>query len=66
MKKWLDPLTTALVGVAIHKLRSFLTILGIVIGVAAVIILMSIGRGATAEILSRMVGDSVHLWHLSR
>jgi putative ABC transport system permease protein len=39
--------------VVTHKLRSFLTILGIVIGVAAVITLMSIGRGAEAEIISR-------------
>ena len=54
MKKWLDPLITALVGVATHKLRSFLTILGIVIGVAAVISLMSIGRGAQASILARI------------
>ncbi|MFC2069176.1 ABC transporter permease [Chloroflexota bacterium] len=54
MKKWLDPLITALVGVATHKLRSFLTILGIVIGVAAVISLMSIGRGAQADILARI------------
>jgi len=56
MKKWLEPLMTALVGVATHKLRSFLTILGIVIGVAAVIILMSIGKGATADILSHIEG----------
>ena len=34
-----------------HKLRSFLTILGVVIGVAAVIILMSVGRGTEAMIL---------------
>jgi len=54
MKRWLEPLSTAWVGVATHKLRSFLTILGIVIGVAAVISLMSIGKGATAEILSRI------------
>ncbi len=54
MKKWLEPLSTAWVGVASHKLRSFLTILGIVIGVAAVITLMSIGRGAEKEILSRI------------
>ena len=53
MKKWLDPIATAWVGVITHKLRSFLTILGIVIGVAAVIILMSVGRGAEAEILSQ-------------
>ena len=32
MKKWLEPFVTAWVGVMAHKLRSFLTILGIVIG----------------------------------
>ncbi len=56
MKKWFEPLSTAWVGVATHKLRSLLTILGIVIGVAAVIALMSIGRGAEADILSRIEG----------
>lgn len=56
MKKWFEPFSTAWVGVATHKLRSFLTILGIVIGVAAVIALMSIGRGASADILSRIEG----------
>ncbi len=54
MKKWLEPLSTAWVGVVTHKLRSFLTILGIVIGVGAVIALMSIGRGVEAEIISRI------------
>jgi putative ABC transport system permease protein len=54
MKKWLEPLATAWVGVVSHKLRSFLTILGIVIGVAAVIALMAIGKGATEDILSRI------------
>ena len=54
MKKWFEPFATAWVGVVTHKLRSFLTILGIVIGVAAVIALMSIGRGAQTEILSRI------------
>jgi putative ABC transport system permease protein len=38
-------------GISTHKLRSFLTMLGIVIGVASVITLMSIGKGATATIL---------------
>jgi len=52
MKKWLEPLASAWVGVVTHKLRSSLTILGIVIGVAAVIALMSIGRGAEASIIS--------------
>jgi putative ABC transport system permease protein len=53
-KKWLEPFFSAWVGVISHRLRSFLTILGIVIGVAAVIALMSIGKGAQAEILSRI------------
>ncbi len=54
MKKWLEPLSSSWVGVATHKLRSFLTILGIVIGVAAVIALMSIGKGTAASILSNI------------
>ncbi|MDD4858596.1 MAG: ABC transporter permease [Dehalococcoidales bacterium] len=54
MKKWFEPIASAWVGVITHKLRSFLTILGIVIGVGAVIALMSIGRGAQADILSRI------------
>jgi putative ABC transport system permease protein len=54
MKRWLEPLFNAWEGARAHKLRSSLTILGIVIGVAAVISLMSIGRGTQAEILSRI------------
>lgn len=54
MKRFFEPLTTAWTGVVTHKLRSFLTILGIVIGVAAVITLMSIGRGAEKQILSNI------------
>jgi putative ABC transport system permease protein len=54
LKKWLEPLETAWVGVITHKLRSSLTILGIVIGVAAVISLMSIGRGAESQIISNI------------
>ncbi|MBI2859454.1 MAG: ABC transporter permease [Chloroflexi bacterium] len=54
LKKWLDPLATAWDGVVTHKLRSFLTMLGIVIGVGAVITLMSVGKGSTANILSNI------------
>jgi len=54
MKRWLEPLSTAWGGVVTHKLRSFLTILGIVIGVGAVITLMSVGRGAEASIVSNI------------
>jgi putative ABC transport system permease protein len=54
MKVIFDPLTTAWTAVITHKLRSFLTILGVVIGVAAVIILMSVGQGTEATILSNL------------
>ncbi len=54
MKKWFDVLATVWLGITTHKLRSFLTMLGIVIGVAAVITLMSIGKGTTASILANI------------
>ncbi len=54
MKGMFDPFSSALASVASHKLRSFLTVLGIVIGVAAVIALLSIGRGAQSEIVANI------------
>ena len=54
MKKWLNFLTTVWLGLSTHKLRSFLTILGVVIGVASVITLMSLGEGSQQEILSNI------------
>jgi putative ABC transport system permease protein len=51
MKKWISILQSVWMGLTTHKLRSILTMLGIVIGVASVITLMSIGKGATASIL---------------
>ncbi len=56
MKKWFEPLTTAWVGIVTHKLRSSLTILGVVIGVAAVIALMSLGRGTETYIRPSIEG----------
>ena len=35
-----------------NKMRSFLTVLGIIIGVAAVITMVAIGEGAKAEVQS--------------
>jgi putative ABC transport system permease protein len=54
MKKWLEPVKSAWLGVITHKLRSFLTMLGIIIGVGAVIALMSIGKGTEAQILNQI------------
>ena len=53
MKKLFGLLGSVWGGVITHKLRSFLTMLGIVVGVAAVIILMAVGKGSTQSIVSR-------------
>ena len=55
---------TILVGLralAANKLRSALTILGIVIGVAAVVALVAIGNGATSDITTRIEGIGTNL-----
>jgi putative ABC transport system permease protein len=54
MKGLLNFLATVWIGLSTHKLRSFLTILGVVIGVASVITLMAVGRGTQAEILTNI------------
>ncbi|HDK35408.1 MAG TPA: FtsX-like permease family protein [Bacteroidetes bacterium] len=41
-------------GLLAHKLRSFLTVLGIIFGVAAVIAMLSIGEGAKQEALQQI------------
>jgi putative ABC transport system permease protein len=50
LKRLLSPLLTAWTTMVSHKLRSILTILGVVIGVSCVIILMSIGQGTQITI----------------
>ncbi|GAA2872537.1 ABC transporter permease [Streptosporangium fragile] len=47
---WFEVLRFALRGLAANKLRSFLTTLGILIGVAAVILLVAFGEGASQSI----------------
>ena len=46
----------AMRALAVNKLRSVLTMLGIIIGVAAVVALMAIGNGATASITEQIEG----------
>lgn len=48
-----------------NKLRSVLTILGIVIGVATVVALLSIGKGATASITSQIQSGGSNLLTVS-
>jgi putative ABC transport system permease protein len=61
MKGWLNFLSTVWLGLITHKLRSFLTILGVVIGVASVIVLMSIGQGSTQQILTNIQNMGANL-----
>jgi putative ABC transport system permease protein len=65
MKKWGTFLSTVWLGLNTHKLRSFLTMLGIIIGVASVITLMSIGKGSTAQILSNIESMGANLITIS-
>ncbi len=53
--------TEALRSLVANKMRSFLTVLGIVIGVAAVIALLAIGRGAQTAITGSIEGLGTNL-----
>jgi putative ABC transport system permease protein len=48
--KWKNLIKVAFMSILKNRMRSFLTILGIVIGVGAVITLVSVGQGASADI----------------
>ncbi len=65
MKKWHTFLSTVWLGLSTHRLRSLLTMLGIIIGVASVITLMSIGKGSTAQILSNIESMGANLITIS-
>ena len=60
MNLW-QPLVEALESLAANKMRSILTVLGIVIGVAAVIAMISIGRGAESSITGSIQGIGTNL-----
>ena len=52
----LDPFRIAVRALAANTLRSILTMLGIIIGVAAVITMIAVGRGATERVQEQMKG----------
>jgi len=54
LNRYLHNIAIALEAVVINKVRSILTALGIIFGVAAVITMMAIGEGAKKEILDNM------------
>ncbi len=52
---------SALDAISAHKLRSALTMLGVIIGVAAVIALMAIGNGVTASVTGELTSIGTNL-----
>ncbi len=51
---WLDTLRTGWEAVRTHRLRSLLTIVGILIGIASVILTIGFGQGAQAEVRAQI------------
>lgn len=56
----------ALSSLRAHKMRSFLTMLGIIIGVASVIAIVAIGQGGEAMLKSTLVGEgnTIELYYM--
>lgn len=54
-------LQVALESIVAHKMRAILTMLGIIIGVAAVLVTMGIGRGAASNITQRIESQGTNL-----
>ena len=65
MRKLLMVMRVAVQSLTVHKLRSFLTMLGIVIGVGAVIALVAIGQGAQAQVVSQFQSLGANLLTVS-
>jgi putative ABC transport system permease protein len=51
---WLETLRTGVNGVRSHRLRSSLTVLGILIGIAGVIVAVGLGEGASSQVTSEI------------
>jgi putative ABC transport system permease protein len=62
---WLETLRTGLNGVFTHRLRSGLTVLGILIGIAAVILTVGLGEGAQAQVSSEITSLGTNLLTVS-
>ena len=58
---WLNTLLLALRSIRRNLMRSFLTVLGIVIGVSAVITMVTVGNGATLAVQSQISGLGTNL-----
>jgi len=63
--KFIESFFIAIRSLAANKLRSSLTMLGVIIGVGSVITLMSVGRGAEASITSTLEGMGTNLVYIT-
>src|SRR5512133_3951523 len=59
--KWSNLIIVALRGITKNKMRSLLTMLGMIIGVGAVIALVALGSGSQADIQSQVAGLGTNL-----
>ena len=62
---WLETFRTGLNGIRTHRLRSGLTVLGILIGIAAVILTVGLGEGAQAQVSSDITALGTNLLTVS-
>jgi putative ABC transport system permease protein len=62
---WLETFRTGLNGVRTHRLRSALTVLGILIGIAAVILTVGLGEGAQAQVSSEITSLGTNILTIS-
>lgn len=62
---WLDTLRTGFDAVRTHRLRSGLTVLGIMIGIAAVILTVGLGQGAQDQVSSEINALGTNLLTIS-
>lgn len=65
---WLEMILVALDGIWVNKLRSSLTVLGIIIGVASVILVLTLGQGGQKKIMNEMeaMGSNVFVVYVSQ
>ena len=65
MSQFWEYLKIALMNIKSNKGRSFLTMLGIIIGISSVILIISVGNGIKAEVngeLNQMAGGQVAVY----
>ena len=60
VQQWLPDLQLGLQNLLLHRLRSLLTMLGMIFGVAAVVSMLSIGAGARQKVMALIEQMGVH------